>query len=75
MSDIDVKSAYPTGTSVLNISKSTRAYELCHMGNLNTAKQRAVGINLSSITTNALEIVEDTHKFPPLDELLAEFKK
>ena len=73
--DVDVKSAYPSAQIVLNISKTTRHFELCKIDNLTTSQTREIGINLSNVDANALSLAQSCYNFPSLDTLLDNFKK
>lgn len=73
--DIDVKSGYPTIEICCNISKTTKQFELCKIKGFSTDKQRSIGINMTSVKTNALSLANTCYGFPSLDKLLSEFQK
>lgn len=73
--DIDVTGAYPTGEEIENISKATRAFEVCKIKGLTVDQQRSIGINLTSLRSNPINIAKLTHNFPAMDLLLEEFMK
>lgn len=72
--DEDLESAYPSGEDLMNVSMSTRAFETCTMDGLTTIEQRSIGINLSSVDVNAIEIARLSHGLPPMVELLERYK-
>ena len=74
VADLDVKSAYPYGVIIMNISRETTLGELCGIEGVTETVQRRSGINLMSATTNGVEICTDIYKLPQLHELLASFK-
>lgn len=71
--DIDVRSAYPTEGSILNISKGTSLIEVCNMDDVGEVDRRSVGINLTAAKINALEICQHAYGFPKPEALLAKF--
>lgn len=73
--DSDIASGYPTFTSILNVSKATCMFEVCSMEGLNEVQTRAIGINLSAVKTNAMEIATAAYEFPTHEMLLEEFLK
>jgi hypothetical protein len=75
VADLDVKSAYPYGGIIMNISRETTQGELCGIEGVDEVIQRRSGINLMSATTNAVEICTDIYKVPQLSDLLASFEE
>lgn len=73
VADLDVKSAYPYGGIIMNISRETTLGELCAIEGVTEAVQRRSGINLMSATTNGVEICTDIYKLPQMDDLLQSF--
>lgn len=75
VADLDVKSAYPYGEIIMNISKATTALELTRIRDIPEEVRRIVGLNLTGGATNAVEYCTLLHRVPQLDDLLAEFEK
>jgi len=73
--DVDIKSAYPTGGSTLNVSKSTKYMELCSIIGLDEYTTRAIGINLTNTPVNALEIAAAVYDYPDPFDVLAAFEE
>lgn len=73
--DIDIQSAYPTFGSILNISKGSSRYEVYKIDGLSEQETREVGINLSGIKVNAMDLAQKLYSFPSNDQLLEEFLK
>ena len=73
--DSDIASGYPTFGAILNVSKATSMFEVCSIVGLSDIQTRSVGINMSALKTNALEIAIMTYDFPTPETLLAEFLK
>lgn len=73
--DIDVKSAYPTAGSIMNISKGTSRVEVCSMDGVPEMTRRSVGINLTAPKTNALEIANIAYGLATPQEFLEAFKR
>lgn len=73
VADLDVKSAYPFGGIIMNISRETTEGELCGIEGISEATQRRSGINLMSATTNAVEICTDIYGLPQMHTLYTEF--
>jgi hypothetical protein len=73
--DSDIASGYPTFGAILNVSKATSMFEVCGIVGLNDVQTRSVGINMSALKTNALEIAILTYDFPTPETLLTEFLK
>lgn len=71
--DIDIQSAYPTFGSILNVSKGTSRYEVYEIEGLGEYEAREVGINLSGIRVNAMDLAQKLYNFPTNDELLNAF--
>lgn len=74
VADLDVKSAYPYGVIIMNISRETTLGELCGIEGVTEVVQRRTGINLMSATTNGVELCTDIYKLPQMHDLLASFK-
>lgn len=73
--DLDIKSAYPSSEIALNVSISTRAFEVCGMKGITTENVKRIGLNLSGIEVNAVEIAKLTHGYPDYDKQLEDFNK
>jgi len=72
--DLDVSSAYPNIEIALNISKSTRRYEVCKINGLTELEFRELGINLTNVSGNALSLAKKIYpQYPSLSELLDKF--
>ena len=74
-SDTDVTSAYPSTGIAFNASKTTRLFELCKAANLSIDDTRSIGINITSVNSNALSLARMCYGFPDLASQLAAFKK
>lgn len=75
VSDLDVKSSYPTTEVIANISKETTNSELCRVEGLTELQQREIGINMTSPATNAVEISTSLFGLPSLDDLVDMYNK
>lgn len=75
IADLDVRSSYPNGVLLGNISKDTTERELCGIEGLEELDQRRAGINLMSAQVNAVELCCTLFGVPTLDELLESFKE
>ena len=64
---IDVKSAYPYGQILANISKDTTILELCRIAGVSDADRRAIALNNTAGATNAVEFCQIVYKLPPID--------
>lgn len=73
--DGDLKSAYPTGETCLNISKSTTAIEVCGIQGLTTYQVKAIGINFVGMSSCPVEIAKHTHNFPGFMDMLKLYKE
>lgn len=71
--DLDLKSAYPHGEIILNISKETTYRELCKVVGVPEKDLRRVCVNQTAARVNAVEICQDIMKAPTLEELYADF--
>ena len=74
--DVDVLGSYPHCEIVGNIGKSTRILEVCGIKGIKDSEEvRRFGINLSSVTANALSLATMAYGYPLLPAVLTEFKK
>lgn len=73
--DIDIASGYPTFGAICNVSKGTSRIEVCSIVGLNDDEGRAIGINLTGLKTNALEIANRVYGYPSLNSLLNAFQQ
>jgi hypothetical protein len=73
--DADATSAYPTNEEILGASKTTTIFETCGIEGLTPEATRAVGINLTNVRGNCLQLARSLFKFPKLSVLLDEFKQ
>lgn len=71
--DSDLASGYPTFGNILNVSKGTSRIEVCGIEGLKDIECRAVGINMSAIKTNAVEICQMVYDYPSMNELYTAF--
>lgn len=71
--DVDVESSYPQSDVSMNTGKSTCYLTLCKIDGYTESRQRAIGLNLTSVTQNALSLAKDTYNFPDLENLLNDF--
>ncbi len=74
-SDADILQAYPTGGSVMNISKETTFIEVYEIEGVPEEARRRAGINLTGGQTNAIEICNDILKFPFIEDVADAFLK
>lgn len=72
-SDVDMISSYPTGTEVLNISKSTTIDEIIDIEGVPEYTFRMANINLMSGPVNSLEYCQTMLNLPKHEELLRLF--
>lgn len=75
VADLDVKSAYPHGQLIMNMSKETTKRELCRVKGVSEHMQRMQGINLLASHVNAYEFCVSMLGAPKYDDLLADFEK
>jgi hypothetical protein len=70
---LDVKSAYPYGQIIANISRETTILELCSIQGVSDTDRRIIGLNLTGGSVNSVEFMTRAHKAPQLTELLDAF--
>ena len=75
VSDLDVRSSYPTTEVILNVSRETTRRELCRIDGISEAKQRAIGLNMTQPRVNAVELCTEALQLPSLNALLDSYKK
>lgn len=75
VADVDASGAYPTSEICLNVSKNTRAFEVCSIEGLTTTMQRAVGINMTSVDMNCIMLANELFGLPTIPELEENFIK
>jgi predicted NUDIX family phosphoesterase len=73
--DSDSVSAYPTATSVANVSKSTTKREMIRVVDVPEEVFRMQNINFTIGITNALEYSQCMFRLPSPTEALSMFKK
>lgn len=86
--DIDIKSAYPYGGFVGNMSKETTRIEVCGVedstketlaypddSDLDDLRVRRLGLNTASIDSGSASIARFCYDYPTDDELLKEFEE
>lgn len=71
--DLDVKAAYPTNGTVMNVSKDTTVREMYKIEGIDFETQREQGINLSAGHTNAVEFCTEIFGLPNPHEMLEMF--
>lgn len=71
--DLDVKSSYPFGECVFNISKENTRLELIDIEGISEYDRRMQGLNLSGGPTNAVEIVTTLFSGPTMNQMLDRF--
>ena len=71
--DIDIKSAYPSATIALNVSKTTQLIEVCLMDNTSEFDRRRVGINLTALIVNAIGIAKEVYGVKDFPDYVDEF--
>lgn len=67
--DLDVKSSYPYGQWIFNMSRMTTVRELISIEGVTDADRRIQGLNLSGGRSNAIEFATVIYKLPTLAEL------
>lgn len=67
--DLDVKSSYPFGQWVFNMSRMTTVRELINIEGVRDSVRRTQGLNLSGGRSNAVEFCTEIFGMPPLSEL------
>lgn len=67
--DLDVKSSYPYGQWIFNMSRMTTVRELISIENVRDRDRRVQGLNLSGGRTNSLEFCTVVFNLPTLVEL------
>lgn len=75
VADLDVEGTYPNVEIIMNISKATTAQELCMIRDIPEIYRRAAGVNLSGGFVNAVEICQQIHSAPSMEDVLTEFRK
>jgi hypothetical protein len=73
VADLDLVSAYPNASQLLNIGRETCVMEFSRMKGISDTRRREVGINLTGAATNSVEIVQKILKAPTFDEMLLKF--
>ena len=74
VADLDVEGTYPNEEVLMNISRSTTKMELVDIEDCTEATRRAIGVNLTSGPTNAVEITTALYKAPELSDLLTLYR-
>jgi hypothetical protein len=67
--DLDVKSSYPYGQWVFNMSRQTTVRELVEIEGVRDHTRRIQGLNLSGGRSNSVEFCTEIFGLPPLAEL------
>jgi hypothetical protein len=75
VADLDVTATYPTEQIAANISKETTTKELISIDGIDDRDRRAIGINFSGGSNNAIEICVALYKAPTPNQLLEAFEK
>jgi hypothetical protein len=73
VADLDVKSAYPYGQIIANISRETTILELCEIVGVEDIDRRIIGLNLTAGHTNSVEFMTRAFKAPQMKTLLDSF--
>lgn len=71
--DVDIASGYPNSEVAANAGKETRVREIYKVGNLSEFEQRRVGVNMTGLQTNAVDIAQIIYEYPEEDDLLEQF--
>lgn len=71
--DLDIVSSYPHNQLILNMSKETTFRELSKIEGLTEVDKRMVGINMTSIRSNGVELAQSLYKVPDLETMLEAF--
>lgn len=74
VADLDVTATYPTEQIAANISKETTTKELISIDGIDDKDRRAIGINFSGGSNNAIEICVALYKAPTPNQLLEAFQ-
>lgn len=75
VADIDISSGYPTAQFVMNISKSTTLVEVCSIFGHDEETQRRIGVNLTYIPSNSVDIAETILGMPEMQWWVDEFSR
>jgi hypothetical protein len=67
--DLDVKSSYPYGQWVFNMSRQTTVRELIDIEGVRDSQRRIQGLNISGGRSNAVEFCTEIFKVPTLADL------
>lgn len=67
VADIDISSGYPSTQLVMNMSKSTTLVEVCGIFGHDEETQRRIGVNLTYIPANAIDITQTLMGMPKLE--------
>lgn len=72
--DVDIASGYPTTEVIMNISMETTLREVCAVQGMSVDEQRRLGVNLTGIRNNAIDLGQGYYGLPGLKDLLSEYK-
>lgn len=67
--DLDVKSSYPYGQWIFNMSRQTTVRELIEIVGVRDSVRRIQGLNISGGRTNAIEFCTEIYNVPTLEAL------
>lgn len=73
--DNDVVGAYPASGVACNISKTTTLLETCSISGGTDILMRHIGINMSNVRGNCIDLAHHIYGLPNLPDLLTEFKQ
>lgn len=73
--DIDIVGSYPHGQLITNGSRETTAAELIYIDGVDEMTKRYIGLNMTSGTINAMEVVVNAMSAPTFNIALATFNE
>jgi hypothetical protein len=72
--DVDIASGYPTTGAIMNISKATTLREVCGINGLPEQELRRVGVNMTAIRNNAIDLGQTLYNLPSMGDMLRDYK-
>ena len=71
--DVDIESGYPVTGIIMNVGKETTLREVCGIEGMTTDEQRRVGVNITAVPSNAIDLGKSLYGLPSLETLRKEF--
>lgn len=72
--DVDVTSGYPLAEVAGNVGKATRVREVYKIQGLSEPEQRRISVNMTGMSTNALNITQIVYGVPAESQILEDYK-